>query len=137
MTLVTHAKDSEIENVYQIVDKWMDAWTQKDRAAIMNPLTDDFFFHIPNEAPTIGKDTLGVFVNSEKLDEIPLARHVESKVTISSSGDIAYVVGKHDHILNELGMTKYSPWSHVILLKKVNGVWKICGESETNDEPAK
>ena len=55
----------------------------------------------------------------------------------SESGDLAYAVGKHDHILIESGVAKYSPWSHVILLRKVDGVWKICGESETNDEPDK
>lgn len=134
---MTHNRDSEIETLYQIVDKWMDAWTQKDRASIMNPLTDDFFFHIPNMSPTNGKDTLGTFVNSDKLEYIPPARHVESRITISASGDLAYAVGKHDHILNESGVTRYSPWSHVILLRKIEGVWKICGESETNDEPEK
>jgi len=55
----------------------------------------------------------------------------ESKITVSDSGDLAYDVGRHDHVVyDKSGGSSVVRDNHFIVLKKINGVWMIDGISE-------
>jgi ketosteroid isomerase-like protein len=130
-------RDEESARVKEVLDGWFKAITEKDNDGILAPLSDGFVNHLPNQAPIIGREGLRGALEAYKAVLGPVY-HVESVITVSDSGDLAYEVGRHDHVMyGESGASYMSPWNHIIVLKKVDGRWLIDGISETNIEPEK
>jgi ketosteroid isomerase-like protein len=92
---------------------------------------------MPGSAPILGHEGLKGIMEAYKTVLGPI-HHVESTITVSDSGDVAYEIGRHDHVMYDgSGGSHRSAWNHIIVLKKVDGVWLIDGISETNIEPEK
>ena len=129
---------AESVRVKAVIDGWLKAWSEKDADGILAPLSDGFVAHLPNSAPVIGYEGLKEFVGVYKSFSLGPVIHSGSVISVSGSGDLAYEVGRHDHVVYEKsGGSHLSPWSHIIVLKKVDGVWRIDGISETNNEAEK
>lgn len=57
----------------------------------------------------------------------------ESWIDIYCSGDFAYEYGTHNHVRFDVdGKSYISVWKQLIVLKKIEGVWKVVAMSETN-----
>jgi ketosteroid isomerase-like protein len=130
-------RDRESVKIKQVIDDWFNAVTKIDRNGTLAPLSDEFVSHMPGRPPILGREGLWGRMAAYK-DVLGPIYHVESKITVSDSGDVAYEIGRHDHVMyDESGSSHLSPWNHIIALKKVDGVWLIDGISETNIEPEK
>jgi len=129
--------DKESVKVKQVLDDWFNAMTKIDLDGTLAPLSDEFVSHMPGSAPFLGREGLKGIMEAYKAILGPIY-HVESKITVSDSGDVAYEIGRHDHMMYDgSGGSHRSAYNHIIVLKKVDGVWLIDGISETNIEPEK
>lgn len=127
----------EKEHVLEVVDAWLEGWSNKDSETILKHVSDDIIAHMPNMPSIIGHDGLEDFIQNYYLKR-PLGpvTHEEYSIDVSESGDLAYEIGRHDHIVfDESGDPHVAPWNHIILLKKIKGDWKIIAISETNINP--
>ncbi|MFH1180280.1 MAG: nuclear transport factor 2 family protein [Candidatus Bathyarchaeota archaeon] len=130
-------RDRESVRVKKVLDDWFNAMTEQDYDRFLTPLSDEYIQHLPGTAPIVGREGLKGIFDAYKAVLGPI-HHVESKITVSDSGDMAYEIGRHDHVMYDgSGGSHLSPWNHIIVLKKVDGVWLIDGISETNIEPEK
>jgi ketosteroid isomerase-like protein len=136
--LMVYVKHSEEEvKVKQVIDDWFDAMSKIDREGTLAPISDGFVSHMPDSAPFVGREGLWGIMEAYKKVIGPIY-HVKSKVTVSDSGDVAYEIGRHDHIMYDgSGGSSRLSYDHIIVLKKVDGAWLIDGISETNTEPHK
>jgi len=131
--------ETEKELVAQVIDEWLEGWSRKDVDVILRYVSDDFVLHLPlpNWSSIIGREELKDYVMEyyNKRPRGPVT-HGESKIDVSASGDLAYEIGTHDHVvIEESGSTHVAPWNHLIVLKKIKGQWKIIAISETYIEP--
>jgi ketosteroid isomerase-like protein len=133
-----HSKqEKESAKVKQVLDDWFNAVAKNDRNGTLAPLSDGFVSHMPDRPPIQGREGLWGAM-AAYVGVLGPIYHVESKITVSDSGDVAYEIGRHDHVMyDESGSSHLSPWNHIIVLKKVDDVWLIDGISETNIEPEK
>jgi ketosteroid isomerase-like protein len=84
------------------------------------------------------KTIINQYLNSQARAVLGPIYHTASKITMSDSGDVAYEIGRHDHIMYDWsGGSQRSFYDHIIVLKKVDGKWMIDRISETNTEPHK
>jgi ketosteroid isomerase-like protein len=128
--------ETERKDVARVIDKWLDGWSRQDIDIILKYVAHDFVLQLPieNWSKINGKDELKKYVQKYYMKR-PLGpvTHEESLIGISSSGDLAYEIGRHDHVVfNESGGQHIVPWNHLIVLKKILGEWKISAISETN-----
>ena len=135
-------KEIDLENekvlVAQVIDEWLEGWSRKDVDVILRYVAEDFVLHLPlpNWSTIIGPDGLKEYVLEYygKRPRGPVT-HGKSQIGVSASGDLAYEIGTHDHVvIEESGSTYVAPWNHLIVLKKIEGEWKIIAISETNIE---
>ena len=133
-----HAKhDEEAVKVKKVIDDWLTAMGKIDREGTLSPISDDFISHMPGSPPFVGKEGLWEIMEEYKAVLGPIY-HTGSKIMVSDSGDVAYEIGRHDHIMYDgAGGSQRSSYDHIIVLKKVDGKWMIEGISETNTEPHK
>jgi len=136
-------KEIRLENekklVAQVIDKWLEGWSGKDVEVITRHVANDFVAHLPNRSSINGLEALKDYV-LEYYNKRPFGPvlHVESQIDVSTSGDLAYEVGRHDHVMvEESGSHTVRPWNHLIVLKKTDGKWKVTAISETNISPSK
>ena len=58
-------------------------------------------------------------------------------IDVSESGDMAYQHGTHHHVIMEVDVeSRVSTWKQLIVLKKIDGVWKFVAMSETSLGPS-
>jgi len=120
--------------VTHVIDKWLEGWSRKDVDVILKYVSSDVVAHLPNMPSIIGGEELKDFF-FEYYSKRPLGPVIHSKslVDVSESGDIAYEIGGHDHVvIEESGDTHIAPWNHIIILRKIEREWKIIAISETN-----
>ena len=131
-----HVKhDKEAVKVKKVIDDWLNAMGKIDRSGTLSPISDDFVSHMPGAPPFVGKEGLWGIMEAYKAVLGPIY-HTASKIPVSDSGDVAYEIGRHDHIMYDgSGGSQRSSYDHIIALKKVDGRWLIEGISETNIEP--
>ncbi len=130
-----HLKENESFKVKKVIDDWLTAMGKIDREGTLTPISDGFISHMPGSQPYVGKDGLWGIMEAYKAVLGPIY-HTASKITVSDSGDVAYEIGRHDHIMYDgTGSSHRSSYDHIIVLKKVDGKWLIEGISETNTEP--
>jgi ketosteroid isomerase-like protein len=125
---------NEKELVAQVIDKWLEGWSRKDIDVILRYVSSDVIAHLPNMPSIIGSEELKDFFFKYYCKR-PLGPVIHSKslVDVSESGDMAYEIGGHDHVVIEIsGDTHIAPWNHIIILRKIEGEWKIIAISETN-----
>lgn len=130
---------TEKEMVAQTIDEWLKGWSHKDVDVITRHVAKDFVGHLPNRSSINGLEGLRDFV-LEYYNKRPFGPviHAESQIDVSASGDLAYEIGRHDHVMiEESGSQAVRPWNHLIALKKIDGKWKITAISETNISPSK
>jgi ketosteroid isomerase-like protein len=128
-------KKRESEKVKKVIDDWLNAMGKIDRSGTLSPISEDFVSHMPGAPPFVGKEGLWGIIEAYKAVLGPIY-HTASKITVSESGDVAYELGRHDHIMYDgLGGSSRSSYDHLIVLRKVDGSWLIDGISETNTEP--
>ena len=128
--------ETEKELVAQVIDEWLDGWSRKDAEVIMEFVANDFVLHMSENPASIGLAALRDFV--QEYSKLPLGpvTHEVSRIEVSASGDMAYEIGTHHHVVIEGSGSQYvEPWNHLIVLKKINGQWKIIAISETNIKP--
>jgi ketosteroid isomerase-like protein len=128
----------EKELVAQLIDKWLEGWSRKDIDVILRHVAKDFVGQspMPNWLKITGPEGLKeYFLESYVKAPLGPVTHAESHIDVSASGDLAYEIGRHDHLVTEeSGNTHVSPWNHLIVLKKIEGEWKIIAISETKSE---
>ncbi|MCX6653879.1 MAG: nuclear transport factor 2 family protein [Candidatus Bathyarchaeota archaeon] len=130
-------QNKESAKVKKVIDDWFNAMSNIDRNGTLAPISDEFVSHMPGSTPFVGREALWGIMEAYKTILGPIY-HVESKITVSDSGNVAYEIGRHDHIMYDgSGGSNRSSYDHIIVLKKVDGVWLIDGISETNTEPHK
>ncbi len=119
----------EEAKVKKVIDDWLNAMSKKDLEGIYKPISPGYIQHLPGVAPIKGLEGFkGVM--EEYLSQFGPTTHIESAITVSNSGDLAYAIGKHDHVMfDKSGSTKVIDL-HFIVLKKVEGAWLIDGISE-------
>lgn len=131
----TDTQQKESEKVKKVIGDWLNAMGKVDRSGTLSPISDEFISHMPGSQPFIGKEGLWGIMEAYKAVLGPIY-HTASKITVSESGDLAYEIGRHDHIMYDgSGGSSRSSYDHIIVLKKVDGRWLIDGISETNTEP--
>ena len=121
----------EKEQVKKTLDDWFKAMTNKDIAGIYKPISAGYIQHLPDTAPIVGLDGFKGVIE-HYLPMFGPTTHVESAITVSGSGDLAYAIGRHDHVILDKSGNTTSIDKHFIVLKKVNGAWLIDGISEMN-----
>jgi ketosteroid isomerase-like protein len=122
-------KVAESVKVRKVIDDWLNAMSKKDLEGIYKPISPGYVQHLPGVAPIRGLEGFkGVM--EEYLPQFGPTTHIESAITVSDSCDLAYAIGKHDHVMfDKSGSTKLIDL-HFIVLKKINGTWMIDGISE-------
>ena len=130
--------ESERQLVAHVIDEWLEGWSNKDKDVILKHVLDDFVMQLPIQSwsKIIGREGLKEYV-LEYYMKRPLGpvTHEESQIGISMSGDVAYEIGRHDHVVfDDSGSSRIAPWNHLIVLNKIQGEWKIVAISETNIE---
>jgi ketosteroid isomerase-like protein len=128
--------EAEKKLVAQVVDEWLEGWSNKDIDVILKHVSKDFVLQlpIPEWSTIIGLGGLKKYVLEYYMSR-PLGpvTHEESQIGVSASGDVAYEIGRHDHVVfDESGSSRIAPWNHLIVLKKTQREWKIIAISETN-----
>ncbi|MHA2432866.1 MAG: YybH family protein [Candidatus Thorarchaeota archaeon] len=128
--------ESEKQLVAHVIDEWLEGWSQKDVDVILKHVSDDFVMQLPIQSWSniIGREGLKEYV-LEYYMKRPLGpvTHEESQIGVSGSGDLAYEVGRHDHVVfDDSDSSSIAPWNHLIVLKNIKGEWKIVAISETN-----
>lgn len=120
--------------VTHLIDKWLEGWSKKDVDIILKYLSSDITAHLPNMSSINGvKELTDFFFEYYRKRPLGPVIHSKSLVDISESKDMAYEIGRHDHVvIEESGDTHKVPWNHIIILKKIEGEWKIIAISETN-----
>jgi len=109
--------ESEKKLVAQVVDEWLEGWSNKDLDVILKHVSDDFVMQvsIQNWSKIIGREGLEKYV-LEYYMKRPLGpvTHEESQTGVSASGDVAYEIGRHDHVVfDESGGSRIAPWNHL------------------------
>jgi ketosteroid isomerase-like protein len=122
--------------VAHIIGDWLEGWSNKDLDIILKHVSDDFVMQLPiqNWSKITGREGLRKYVLDYYMKR-PLGpvTHEESQINISASGDVAYEIGRHDHVVfDNSGGSRIAPWNHLIVLNKIEGEWKIVAISETN-----
>ena len=126
---VSSKSNAEEKKVRKVIDDWLNAMSRKDLNGIYKPIGPGYVQHLPGTPPIKGLDGFkGVM--EQYLPLFGPTTHIESAVTVSESGDLAYVIGKHDHVMiDKSGNTKVNDL-HFIVLRKIDGAWMIEGISE-------
>lgn len=128
-------QEAEAVKVKKVIDDWFNAMAKIDKEGTLSPVSENFVSHMPGAPPFVGKDGLWGIMEAYKKVLGPIY-HTNSSITVSESGDIAYEIGKHDHIMYDgSGGSHRSSYDHIIVLKKANDNWYIEGISETNTSP--
>lgn len=122
-------QEIESAKVKKVIDDWLNAMSKKDLEGIYKPISPGYVQHLPGVAPIRGLEGFKGVID-EYLPQFGPTTHIESAITVSDSGDLAYAIGKHDHVMfDKSGSTKVIDL-HFIVLKKVEGAWLIDGISE-------
>ncbi len=130
--------EAEKEQVAHVINEWLEGWSRKDEEVIVKFVANDFVLQMSESPIFIGLEALRDFFQEYSLLPLGSITHEEARIDVSAAGDMAYDVGTHYHeIFEESGSTYIEPWNHLIVLKKIQGHWKIIAISETNIEPIK
>jgi len=121
--------EAESVKVKTVLEDWFKAMTEKDLDGIYKTISPDYIQHLPELAPIVGLEGFkGVM--EQYLPIFGPTTHIESKITVSGSGDLAYAIGSHDHVMLDKPDKYTIIDKHFIVFKKVDDVWLIDGISE-------
>lgn len=115
------------------IKEWYRVATVMDLDLFMELAADEFVLLNPGRKAITGKEEFRKFFyeyGGKPMGPVTLG---ESYIDVSESGDMAYQYGTHNHVIWDDGdKSQVSVWKQLIVLKKINGVWKIIAMSETN-----
>ena len=129
--------EAEKKAVEKTIKKWYKAATDMDLDSFMELAADDFVLLNPGRDAIVGKDGFRDFFYEYGGGSYGPVSLGESWIDISESGDMAYQHGTHHHVILEGDVeSRVSTWKQLIVLKKIDGVWKFVAMSETSLVPS-
>jgi len=128
--------EAEKKAVENTIKKWYKAATDMDLDLFMDLAADDFVLLNPGREAIKGKDGFTDFFyeyGGQSYGPVSLG---ESWIDVSASRDMAYQHGTHHHVIMEGDVeSRVSTWKQLIVLRKIDGEWKIAAMSETSLDP--
>jgi uncharacterized protein (TIGR02246 family) len=128
--------EAEKKAVENTIKKWYKAATDMDLDSFMKLAADDFVLLNPGRDAILGKDGFRDFFYEYGGGSYGPVSLGESCIEVSEFGDMAYQHGTHHHVIMEGDVEDHvSTWKQLIVLKKIDGVWKFVAMSETSLDP--
>lgn len=107
--------------------------TDMDLDSFIELAANDFVLLNPGRDAILGKDGFRDFFYEYEGGSYGPVSLGESWIDVSESGDMAYQHGTHHHVILEGGVqSRVSTWKQLIVLRKIDGVWKFVAMSETS-----
>jgi len=126
----------EKEAVEKTIKRWYEAATDMDLDSFMELAADHFVLLNSGRDAIVGKDGFRDFFYEYGGGSYGPVSLGESWIDVSESGDMAYQHGTHHHVILEDGVeSRVSTWKQLIVLRKIDGVWKFAAMSETSLGP--
>lgn len=125
--------EKEKKVVESTIKEWYKAATQMDLDSFTALAADDFVLLIPGRAAIRGKDEFRDFFYEYGGGPCGPVTLGDSWIDVSESGDLAYQYGTHHHVIMDGDVESYVvTWKQLIVLKRIEGKWKLVAMSETS-----